>query len=155
MVAHVQANIPTSGFIHPFTPIMATMKSRTSPYWPSQFYCSWHLEGVLNNWSERSRLVCSLTWYVCPAHHQAADNPTHRLRNFSRLRGVPYRWGRDQHLNETHTQNVHYPTLCPQITQYFVSQKNFISDWMSVERGPWNPHSPFILIGWRIAVGSH
>lgn len=58
---------------------------RISPYLPSRVHCSWHLDDPMNNWSDTSRLDCSLTWYICPAH-QTADAPTRRLGNRLQLR---------------------------------------------------------------------
>lgn len=85
----------------------------TSPYCPSQVYCSWHLKGPLNNWSERSWLVCSLTWYVCPAHHQAADNLTHQVCNHSWPRQDQNRWSQSQFIFRILVPYTHNDSQCP------------------------------------------
>lgn len=122
------------------TPILASIKSHNTPYWPSRLYCSWHLKGPLNYWSERSWLVRSLTWYVCPAHHQAANNPTHQVCKRSWPRRDQNWWSQRQFIfwivvlhTQTHTAlNVHSPTvLCVQI-------RNHIIGWLTKQLAQWN-----------------
>lgn len=63
---HVQANNSLHSCY--YTNISSSpFKSCKTSYWPSQVYCSWHLKGPLNNWSQTSWLVRRPTWYICPA----------------------------------------------------------------------------------------